>query len=36
MLFPAWQPLPQQATSLSPSSINLIKMALHHAQYFTR
>lgn len=36
LLFPAGQPLPQQATSLSPSSINLIKMALHHAQYFTR
>lgn len=36
LLFPAGEPLPQQATSLSPSSINLIKMALHHAQYFTR
>ncbi|RLR17491.1 hypothetical protein D8L93_08785 [Sodalis-like symbiont of Bactericera trigonica] len=30
MLFPVEQPLPQQATSLSPSSINL------NAQYFTR
>ncbi|WP_406704519.1 type III secretion apparatus protein OrgA/MxiK [Sodalis sp.] len=36
LLFPAVQPLPQQATPLSPSSINLIKMALHHAQYVTR